>query len=85
MNKAYCQKCLDDARPGSPEGLVLRYRRLISERFANPCSPEEQAGEHADRCPVCGRMTLHPYAGICMNQDDCVFGEGHQYRMAPMS
>ena len=56
---ASCEKCWRDAR-GNPD----RYAELVMQR---ECTPEEQAGPDAERCPVCKRMTLHQHTGECMN------------------
>lgn len=47
-----CEKCWADAFS------VEEYEELIRSRR---CTPEEQAGPGAGRCPRCGRMTLHQY------------------------
>lgn len=52
-----CEKCWSDA--GSHSG----YMRLLKEREANPCTPEQQAGANAGECPTCKRMTLHQHTG----------------------
>jgi hypothetical protein len=56
---ASCERCWRESG-GDPE----RYRELIQRRT---CTPEEQAGDAAKRCPACERMTLHQYTGDCMN------------------
>lgn len=62
-----CEKCWRDAHRGGPEVCVAdEYAKLLREREANPCSPEEQAGPDAKRCPKCERMVLHQYTGECM-------------------
>lgn len=50
-----CEKCWTDAG-GSSDA----YRKLLAERL---CTPEEQAGPNAERCPVCLRKTLHQHTG----------------------
>jgi hypothetical protein len=59
-----CEKCWrDSAMNRYDDG----YERLLKERNANPCTPEEQAGgQYADRCVPCGRQTVHMYAKVCM-------------------
>jgi hypothetical protein len=37
--------------------------RLLKEREANPCTPEEQAGPDAGICEVCDRKTKHQHTG----------------------
>jgi ferredoxin len=62
-----CEKCWDDSFTltyMTGEDRVECYQRLIKERN---CTPEEQAGHDAKKCPQCGRMTLHQYTGDCMN------------------
>lgn len=57
-----CEKCWSDAgRFGDDQ--PARYRQLLKERSANPCTKEEQAGPHAGKCLACGRMTLHQHTG----------------------
>jgi len=56
-----CEKCWSDAR-----GDLAMYEKLLDTRL--PCTPEEQAGPDAKRCPACGRMTLHQHCGKCMNR-----------------
>jgi hypothetical protein len=57
-----CEKCWSDAY--NPYGSqTARYNELVSTR---KCTPEEQAGPNAERCPDCGRMTLHQHTGECM-------------------
>jgi hypothetical protein len=54
-----CEKCWADAQ--GPYGDVSeKYQRLVRERN---CTPEEQAGPDAEKCPACGRMTLHQHTG----------------------
>ena len=68
---ASCEKCWNDAytrsRIDTSKGQADHYRDLIEERAANPCTPEEQAGNDADVCEKCGRKTIHQYAKTCMN------------------
>lgn len=52
-----CEKCWKDSR------LEENYAEVLKSRAANPCTPEQQAGEHARECPWCGRMTLHQHTG----------------------
>lgn len=54
-----CEKCWADA-----EGDMNRYMELIER--PDPCTPEEQAGPAARRCPGCKRMTIHPHGGYCL-------------------
>ena len=61
-----CEKCWRDAHVGDFD-VATNYSRLIEERKDNPCSPEEQAGENAQGCSVCGGITLHQHTGECMN------------------
>lgn len=46
-----CEKCWSDAH-----GDAERYHELVKSR---ECTPEEQAGEQAFRCPHCRRLTIH--------------------------
>lgn len=59
---ASCEKCWRDSR-GQGDG---EYARLVATRN---CTPEQQAGEGADMCPVCGRACVHIYCHVCMNKD----------------
>ena len=61
-----CEKCWRES--GGDPAL---YEKLLDTR--PPCTPEEQAGPDAKRCPVCGRKTLHQQCGECMN---CRAGPG---------
>ena len=56
---AICEKCWEMSG-----GDADRYVKLVK---SEKCSPEEQAGQYAYKCPACGRMTMHSYANICMN------------------
>jgi len=58
---ASCEKCWRDSN-GNPD----RYSELIKER---ECTPEEQAGPYAEKCPICKLKSLHQYVHICMNPD----------------
>jgi len=55
-----CEKCWGDAymrmRCDSSKSQAEYYRDLLNERKDNPCTPEEQAGLDAKKCPNCGRM-----------------------------
>jgi hypothetical protein len=55
-----CEKCWRDAAGSSDP--VMRYVELLSARYDHPCTPEEQAGPDAQKCPGCGRMTLHQWS-----------------------
>lgn len=63
-----CEKCWREAYSGgSYADVAANYSRLIKKRKNNPCTPEEQAGEDATKCPKCERMTLHQHVGVCMS------------------
>ncbi len=62
-----CEKCWRDAHHEPGDCVPDAYARLMLERKSNPCTPEEQAGTDASRCPKCKRMTLHQHTGECMN------------------
>lgn len=53
-----CERCWADAG-----GNIEIYKYLLDERT---CTPEQQAGPDARRCPVCERNTVHQHAGVCM-------------------
>jgi hypothetical protein len=61
-----CEKCWRDAHCGSQFSVSDEYARLLKERAEHPCTPEEQAGEDARRCPACHRIALHQHTGECM-------------------
>lgn len=63
---AACEKCWRDAHRGPDYSVAEEYARLIRERNDHPCTPEEQAGPDATRCPKCNRMTVHQYAHVCV-------------------
>ena len=52
-----CEKCWKDSR------LNDNYNELVKSRN---CTPEEQAGPFAGRCPKCHRKTLHQMSYECM-------------------
>lgn len=60
---ASCEKCWIDSH-----GNAEQYERLLRERneSGNECTPEQQAGPGAYRCPVCLRQTIHVHCGVCM-------------------
>ena len=62
-----CEKCWSDAHRGPQFSVAEEYWRLMEERADNPCTPEEQAGPEATKCPKCNRMTLHQHCKECMN------------------
>ena len=61
-----CEKCWSDSRESD------NYTELVRSRN---CTPEEQAGEDANRCGGCKRMALHQYTHECMNKDCRYFGD----------
>lgn len=56
-----CERCWRDAG-GDPDG----YHELLEARKVNPCTPEQQAGPGATKCPTCERAVLHTYTKECM-------------------
>lgn len=56
-----CEKCWHDA-----QAVNLPYSVVVMQRRLDPCSPEEQAGAQAGKCPTCERMTLHQHTDECM-------------------
>ena len=56
-----CEKCWEDAN-----GIAKEYLKLLVKRRDNPCTPEQQAGEFASTCRVCGRRTIHQITEECM-------------------
>lgn len=56
-----------------PEELHLRclgdpdaYYKLVEQRGADGCTPEQQAGPDATECSRCHRMTQHQHCQVCM-------------------
>lgn len=68
MTRASCEKCWRDSG-----GQGAGYGDLVRSRKDNPCTPEEQAGPYASKCPECKRMTLHQHTDECMA--GCVVAE----------
>lgn len=67
---ASCEKCWRDAHRAPDASVADEYARLLKQRDrTNPCTPEEQAGEHATSCGGCGRRTVHQHARVCMACD----------------
>jgi len=67
---AACEKCWGDAyKRMITTGLDQAecYKQILFERREEPCSPEEQAGEGATKCPKCKKYTMHIYCHVCMN------------------
>ncbi len=68
---ASCEKCWDEAYLRTFENPMKsqseHYSDLVNERKDNQCTPEQQAGEDADRCPKCKRKSIHRYVRVCMN------------------
>ena len=60
---ASCEKCWVDSRRRG-----VSYSTLLHERDADgeTCTPEQQAGPDATKCPECGKQTVHQYAKVCM-------------------
>lgn len=67
-----CEKCWRDAHRS--DDVAAEYTRLIAERKASPCTPEEQAGDDATVCPKCNRKAVHQHTGECMTSD-CDYDE----------
>jgi hypothetical protein len=61
-----CEKCWRDAQGNPYKSVAEEYSRLVDERRAHPCTPEEQAGEDAGVCPECFRRAKHQHTGECM-------------------
>ena len=56
-----CEKCWQESFS------VDDYRELVESRNDDPCTPEEQAGLDASKCPTCKRWALHQHTRECMN------------------
>lgn len=50
---ASCEKCWEDAYVLGVGTDLDKYRELLKERDANPCSPKEQAGQWWDEENQC--------------------------------
>jgi len=59
-----CEKCWSEAAASIDK--TDQYQQLIE---TCTCTPEEQAGRHAEVCPVCHRRTQHQHYGVCMNPE----------------
>lgn len=69
---ASCEKCWDDSYLIARSDFISQteaYNILLKERESDPCSPEDQAGIDATKCPKCKRMTCHQHTKRCMNCD----------------
>ena len=68
---ASCEKCWSDAYMRTlsdpMKSQAEHYHNLIIERKDHPCTPEQQAGINAKKCPECGRLAVHEICHICMN------------------
>ena len=67
-----CEKCWGDAynrmRFVDPtRSQSDHYRDLLEERKGNPCTPEEQRGEHP--CAYCGKMSRYKYCSNACEDD----------------
>ena len=66
-----CEKCWGDAylkmMLNQDKSQTEYYSMLIEERKANPCTPEQQAGQDAEECPKCKRNTIHVIIKYCTN------------------
>jgi ribosomal protein L37E len=63
---ATCERCW--AQSYGARDQAEEYRRLL---LVNDCTPEQQAGPEATRCPKCETLTCHQHTGQCI-----VCGEG---------
>ena len=62
-----CERCWRESACGPYDDHAAKYLELVAEREASgACTPEQQAGEDAFRCPKCKRRTLHQHCHICM-------------------
>jgi hypothetical protein len=61
-----CEKCWSDAH--CCDDVAAEYSRLIDTRDQDGhiCTPEEQAGTAAEKCPRCSRTTMHQWCHECM-------------------
>jgi len=66
-----CEKCWGDAYMrtySNPlKSQAEHYSDLIKERKDNPCTPEQQAGGDAEKCPKCNKKAMHKIIRLCMN------------------
>ncbi len=58
-----CEKCWEDSAVARQAGDTDAYSRLLRSRV---CTPEEQAGSYATKCPACDRWTCHQHTQECM-------------------
>lgn len=61
-----CEKCWRDSASERITGHGPTYSDLMEQRKSRPCTPEQQAGEEAGDCPVCGRKTMHQFTSELM-------------------
>jgi len=64
-----CEKCWSDAYIISTKCYYNHsdtYITLLLERFENPCTAEEQAGQYATECSYCKKLTIHQHTNICV-------------------
>ncbi len=63
---ATCERCWERARARAAEtgeDQVEAYRELVSR---SDCTPEQQAGREATRCPKCDTKTVHQHTKQCI-------------------
>ena len=61
---ASCEKCWKDSGCKADA-----YGLIVAERGEHQCTPEQQAGAGAWKCAECGRVTMHMFCHVCMNQE----------------
>jgi hypothetical protein len=61
-----CEKCWGDAYTRSVMSGQEQADIYAELLLVRNCTPEEQAGDEATRCPTCKRMTIHAVTGECM-------------------
>lgn len=66
MTVPSCERCWADSRLATLSGDDGAYQRLLEQRGPSGCTPEQQAGPDARKCPICQRMTVHQHVGECM-------------------
>jgi len=68
---ASCEKCWGDAymrwHDNPMKDQAEHYHDLLKERKDNQCTPEQQAGRDAEKCPKCNRIAIHEICNVCMN------------------
>lgn len=60
-----CERCWSMAYDPQANQADRYFENLAKHQ----CTPEQQAGDGAEWCADCGRMSLHQHTKQCMNQE----------------